>query len=98
MLGAVPPAWHPLVTAHVELLAGCLALLRPGATFGDLLEFIKGVQPGSGLTASIQLAGLGYGGDGPLVTSDFTSAGAHALPIKVGNSLALTPIIASADG
>ena len=97
LLGQIPVEWKPVIDAHKEVYEAGLAMIKPGATFGALHDFVGGVGARRGLKTVMQLQGCGYGDDGPLFTWRTANDHARDLPIEKGNVLIWKPLATSAD-
>jgi Xaa-Pro aminopeptidase len=68
LLGTIPDAWRPLVELQREVFEGGLALMKPGTSFAEMIDFVNGYGAGRGLRTEILMHGRGAGDDGPLLT------------------------------
>jgi len=97
VLGPLPEAWKPLVALQGELFQAGLARMKPGATFGDILDLADGLGSRRGLKTSIHLGGCGFG-DAPLLEPGDSLVGVRDLGIERGNAFVWKPVVTSADG
>ncbi len=72
-------------------------MIRPGATFGALRDLIHGLAGEHGIETVLQLAGCGYGDDGPLYSADTRSDRAKDLAMAAGNVFTFQPIAMTRD-
>lgn len=68
VLGPVPDAWRPVIDLQQEAYALGLELMRPGATFGELIEGVNDLGARRSMKAEVMLHSRGYGNDGPLIS------------------------------
>jgi Xaa-Pro dipeptidase len=68
VLGKIPVEFKPAIQLHSELYEAALAVMKPGNTFGELIDLTRGFGAGQGLASEIIMHGRGYGNDGPLMT------------------------------
>jgi Xaa-Pro aminopeptidase len=97
LLGPIPDAWKAAIELQLEAFEAGLAVMRPGATFGELIDCIAGVRRGD-LHAEVLLHGRGYGDDGPLITPRAKGDEIRNLHIEAGNAFVWKPTVVSADG
>jgi Xaa-Pro aminopeptidase len=97
LLGQIPVEWKPVIDAHKEIYEAGLAMIKPGATFGALGDFVNGFSARRGVEAVMQLQGCGYGDDGPLFTPRTGSGHLRDLAIEKGNVVIWKPLVISAD-
>jgi hypothetical protein len=71
--------------------------MRPGATFGDLIDRVEGLGRGD-LQARVLIHGRGLGDDGPLISPRAKGAAVRALRMEAGNAWVWKPTVSSADG
>jgi methionine aminopeptidase len=80
-----------------EVYEAGLAMIKPGATFGALADYINGIGANRGMKTVMQLHGCGYGDDGPLFSTRARGERARDLPMKAGNVFIWRPLAMSAD-
>lgn len=97
LLGKIPDAWKPVSELQKEVYDAGLAMIRPGTSFGELIDFTDGVGAKRGMKSAIQMHGCGYGDDGPLLNSKFRGAKVRDLRVEKSNSFVWKPIAMSAD-
>ncbi|MEA2640282.1 MAG: Xaa-Pro dipeptidase [Chloroflexota bacterium] len=97
VLGPMPESWKPVVDLQREAFETGLAHMRPGTTFGELIDAVNRLGR-SGMTVEAVLYGCGYGDDGPLVIGDAFRPEARDLHIEAGNAFVWKPTVISADG
>ena len=69
LLGPMPDAFKPLVDLQRQVWEAGLEMMKPGLTFGELLDFVAGFGRQHNVRASITMHGRGIGDDnGPLIT------------------------------
>jgi len=69
LLGKIPDEWKSVIALHNEVYEAGAAMIKPGATFGALSDFVNGFGAKRGMKTVMQLQGCGYGDDGPLFTA-----------------------------
>jgi Xaa-Pro aminopeptidase len=97
LLGKIPDEWKPVIALHKEVYEAGAAMIKPGATFGALSDFVNGFGAKRGMKTVMQLQGCGYGDDGPLFTAKAHSDRVRDLPIEKGNVFVWKPLALSAD-
>jgi Xaa-Pro dipeptidase len=98
LLGPVPEDWKPLIDLQRELWTESLAQLRPGTTFGEVLDFVNGWGPARGMKSGVTAHGRGLGNEGPIITPRTAGAGIRSVRLESGNCFVWKPTIATADG
>ncbi len=98
LLGRVPDDWKPVIDLQRETFELGLRLMKPGTTFGDLIDAIDGFGAKRGLRTSILMHGRGAGDDGPLLSPRVSGDKIRALRIEKGNAWIWKPTAHSADG
>jgi len=99
LLGPIPDDFRRLVDLQREVWEEGLAMMRPGLTFGELLEFVDGFGKDRGVRTSITMHGRGIGDDnGPLITPRATGEAIRSLRMEAGNVWVWKPSAHSADG
>jgi Xaa-Pro dipeptidase len=68
-----------------------VAAMRPGVTFGELLEACKATPQVAGWGASLILHGRGLGDEGPLITFPPYDPEVTARPLQEGNTFIIKP-------
>jgi Xaa-Pro aminopeptidase len=82
-----------------EVWESGLAMMRPGLTFGEIIDFTRDFGAKRGLPTSITMHGRGIGDDnGPLITPRATGEAIRDLRMEAGNVWVWKPAAASADG
>jgi Xaa-Pro dipeptidase len=76
--------------AAIEMFNRALAFMKPGVTFGELLQHCDGPAT-SGARARLTMHGRGAGDDGPLLTGGTVSERILRRPIEAGNVFILKP-------
>jgi methionine aminopeptidase len=97
LLGKIPEEWRPMIELQREVYDAGLAMVKPGATFGALSDFVTGFGAKRGMKTVMQLHGCGYGDDGPLLTKKTGGDRVRDLAIKQGNVFVWKPLAMSAD-
>ena len=97
VLGRVPEAWKAVIELHREIYEAGLARIKPGETFGTLIDLASALGAKRGMKAVARLHGCGYGDDGPLVTEKNSSDQARDLTIQRGNVFVWKPLVTSTD-
>jgi Xaa-Pro dipeptidase len=99
LLGPVPDTFKPLIDLQREVWEAGLAMMKPGLTFGELLDFVADFGKRRGLATSITMHGRGIGDDnGPLITPRAPGDAIRALRMEAGNVWIWKPSTYSADG
>jgi Xaa-Pro aminopeptidase len=97
LLGRTPDPWMPVIEAQREMFDGGLAIIKPGATFGALRDWIRAIGAKRGVKAVMQLHGCGYGDDGPLFSTRMLNQPLWDLPMEEGCAFVWKPAALSAD-
>lgn len=97
LLRPLPADWQPLVALQREVFETGLERLRPGTTFGELIDFTNGFSQRTGLKTAITLHGRGMGDDGPLITSRASGASIRDLTLQKGNAFVWKPYAQTPD-
>jgi len=97
VLGKVPEAWKPVIDLHREVYEAGFALMKPGASFGALIDLAADLAAKRRIKAVARLHGCGYGDDGPLLTEKGDVDRARDLTMNPGNAFVWRPVAASAD-
>src|ERR1041385_1626374 len=97
LLGKAPQNWQAVIALQREVYEAGLAMIKPGTTFGELSDFANTFGSSRGMQTAMQLAGCGYGDDGPLYPAMTRRARGRGIAISGGNALIWKPIAMSAD-
>jgi Xaa-Pro aminopeptidase len=98
VLGPIPDLYRSYVEMQRELFEGSLALLKPGATFGEVVDYILGYGKGRGVRSLVMIKGPGLGEDGPFgAPTTVIGPEARAVQFEAGNALVWKPTIYSED-
>lgn len=98
LLGPVPQEWKPLIELQRQLWHESLAVMRPGTSFGDVLDFIESFGPKHGVGTSVTCHSRGLGNEGPIVTPRTRGPNVREVQLERGNTFVWKPSIQSADG
>jgi Xaa-Pro dipeptidase len=98
LLGSVPDEWKPLIELQRQLWHESLALMRPGKSFGEMLDFIADFGPKHNVGTSLTCHSRGLGNEGPIVTPRTVGPNVREVQLERGNTFVWKPSIASADG
>lgn len=95
VFGDIPPLWRDMVAKHEQLWNESVALIRPGAFLGDLIDLCRSFSGSHGLNSSdILMHGRGYGNDGPLITpSDPPTHAMRSMQFEPGNVFVWKPTV-----
>jgi len=97
LLGKVPEIWQPIIALQREVYETGLSTIKPGTTFGALRDLINGLGGKHGSETALQLAGCGYGDDGPLCSAATQIDRARDLAMAAGNIFTFQPIAMTSD-
>jgi len=97
LLGKITEAWKPVIELQREIYEAGLALMKPGAPFGALIDLAVGLGEKRGMKGAAQLCGCGYGDDGPLLTEKGDGDRARDLTMEPGNAFVWKPAATTAD-
>ena len=97
LLGKIPDAWKSAIALQKEVFDAGLAVIKPGATFGALVDYVDGFGAKQNIKTVMQLHGCGYGDDGPLFTERQRNDRARDLPMRTGNVFVWKPLAVSLD-
>jgi Xaa-Pro aminopeptidase len=98
VLGPIPEAWKPVIELHKEVYEAGLESIKPGVSFGTLVDRVNGVDSRLGMKTLIQMHGCGYGDDGPVLNEKLSADRARELRIEKGNALVWKPVAMTSDG
>ncbi len=100
LLGPIPDAFKAVVELQRQVWEAGLAMMKPGLTFGELIDFTIGFGKRRGaIGTSITMHGRGIGDDnGPLITSRAPGDTIRDLRMEAGNVWVWKPSARSADG
>lgn len=93
--GDVPALWRRMVDLQRQLWVEGLAMIKPGAFLGDVIDHCRGFARTHGLNSSdVLMHGRGYGNDGPLITpSDPPTPRLRAFQFEPGNVFVWKPTV-----
>jgi hypothetical protein len=98
VLGPIPDLYRSYVEMQRELFEGSLALLKPGTTFGEIVDYILGYGQGRGVKSLVMIKGPGLGEEGPFAApTTSVRPEARAVRFQAGNALVWKPTIYSED-
>lgn len=97
LLGPIPAEWKPIIELQREVFDAGLEFMKPGTTFGELMDFVNGFGLGRGLKTLILMHGRGYGDDGPLLSPRARGETIRQLRIEKGNAFVWKPYAMSTD-
>jgi Xaa-Pro aminopeptidase len=97
VIGAIPDAWKPVVALQKEVYEAGLSIIKPGTSFGELVDFVNGFGATRGMKTMIQMHGCGYGDDGPLLNARFPGDRVRGLRIEKGNVFVWKPVAMTND-
>jgi len=97
LLGNIPEAWKPVIALHREIYEAGLAQIKPGASFGALVDLAADLAARRGMKAVARLHGCGYGDDGPLLTAKSSREALRNLAMEPGNAFVWKPVAMTAD-
>ena len=97
LLGPIPDAWRPVIDLQREVFEAGLERMKPGTTFGELIDFVNGYGARRGMKTLILMHGRGAGDDGPLLTPRALGENIRDLRIEKGNAWVWKPYAMSAD-
>jgi Xaa-Pro aminopeptidase len=69
LLGEIPEAWQPVIEVQGELYRTGLEVMRPGASFAELVQRVSDAAARHGLQSWSMMHSRGYGNDGPMVNT-----------------------------
>jgi Xaa-Pro aminopeptidase len=97
-LGRIPDEWRPAIDLQREVFDAGLKVMKPGATFGELIDFTNGFGAQRGMSTRITMHGRGNSDDGPLLTTRDVGSGIRELVIEKGTAWCWKPYGVTADG
>jgi Xaa-Pro aminopeptidase len=97
LLGRVPDDWKPVIELQREVFEAGLQFMKPGKTFGELIDFINGFGQRRGMKTLILMHGRGYGDDGPLLSPRLRGELVRDVRIEKGNAWVWKPYAMTAD-
>ncbi len=97
LLGPVPDPWRPAIELQREAFEAGLEVMRPGASFGELIDRVERIGRGD-LQARVLIHGRGLGDDGPLISPRAKGKAVRGLRMEAGNAWVWKPTVSSADG
>jgi Xaa-Pro dipeptidase len=90
-IGRAPAECQDAWKVATEAFDRAVAAMRPGVTFGELLEAVSATPKVEGWGASLILHGRGLGDEGPLVTFPPYDPEVIARPLQEGNTFIIKP-------
>jgi len=90
-LGNTPKDCEDAFKVAADSFERTVAAMRPGLTFGELLEATKATPPVAGWGANLILHGRGLGDEGPLLTFPPYDPEVIARPLQEGNTFIIKP-------
>lgn len=97
-LGSVPSEWTPAIEVQREVFEGGMEVMKPGTTFGELIDFTNGFGAKQGLRTRITMHGRGNSDDGPLLTGRDQGQAVRDLRLEKGNAFVWKPYGLTPDG
>ena len=97
LLGPIPAEWKPVIELQREVFAAGLEFMKPGTSFGELIDFINGFGHKRGMKTLTLMHGRGYGDDGPLISPRSRGESIRDVRIEKGNAWVWKPYAMSAD-
>jgi Xaa-Pro aminopeptidase len=97
LLGSVPETWQDIIALQREVYEAGWSMIKPGTTFGALCDLVNGLGGEHGIETALQLAGCGYGDDGPLYSAETRSDRTRDLAMAAGNVFTFQPIAMARD-
>lgn len=97
LLGRIPEEWKPVIELQRDVFETGLQLMKPGATFGELIDSINGFGQKRGMKSLILMHGRGYGDDGPLLSPRLRGEVVRDVRIEKGNAWVWKPYAMTAD-
>jgi Xaa-Pro aminopeptidase len=99
LLGAIPDAWRPVIEVQGELYRTGLEVMRPGASFAELVRRVSEKAERHGMQGWSMLHSRGYGNDGPLINNQSGQPiGAAGVEVQANTVWMWKPTALSADG
>ncbi|HZT07473.1 MAG TPA: M24 family metallopeptidase [Chloroflexota bacterium] len=92
-VGRVPDACRDAWKVAVESFERAVAAMRPGVTYGQLIEVCAATPRVSGWGARVVLHGRGLGDEGPLITTPPYPPGILERPLQEGNVFVIKPAV-----
>lgn len=96
-LGRIPDEWKPIIELQREVFDAGLEYMRPGVSFGDMIDYINGFSKKPGLKTLILMHGRGLGDDGPLLTPRSRGDAVRNMRIEKGNCWVWKPYAMTDD-
>ncbi|MGH2397532.1 MAG: M24 family metallopeptidase [bacterium] len=97
LLGHIPDEWKPVINLQREVFEAGLGFMRPGTSFGELIDFINSFGAKRGMKTLILMHGRGYGDDGPLLSPRLRGELVRDVRIEKGNAWVWKPYAMTAD-
>jgi hypothetical protein len=97
LLGPMPEDWKPVIDLQRQVFEEGLRYMKPGVSFGDLMDHINGFGAGKGGVTRILMSGRGMYDDGPLLTPRAGGAHVRDLELQRNNIFVWKPHAQSAD-
>ncbi len=92
-IGNVPDQCRDAWKVAVEAFERTVAAMKPGVTFGQMLEACAATPKVDGWEARLVLHGRGLGDEGPLITTPPYPPGIMERPLQEGNAFVIKPAI-----
>lgn len=98
-VGQVPAACRDAWKVAVESFERTLQAMKPGVTFGEMIEACAATPKVGGWSARLVLHGRGLGDDGPLITTPPYDPAIVERPLEAGNVFVIKPaVVRGGDG
>jgi len=98
LLGPIPDTWKPVIELQRDMFYAGMEFMKPGVTFGELIDFTNDMGRQRGMLSLILIHGRGHGNDGPLLTPQHRrEEHIRSVVVQKGNVWVWKPIAYSAD-
>jgi hypothetical protein len=98
LLGPIPEAYKPVIEVQREVWEQGLALLKPGTSFAELIDFVNDFGPKHSMRTGITMHGRGLGNEGPILTPRTVGEGIRDVRVEAGNTFVWKPSARTQDG
>jgi len=92
-VGRVPPDCEDSWKVAAEAFGRAVAAMKPGVTYGELIEAVAKTTSVKGWKARLVLHGRGLGDDGPLITTPPFDPAIIERPLQAGNVFVIKPSV-----
>ncbi|HZT09116.1 MAG TPA: M24 family metallopeptidase, partial [Chloroflexota bacterium] len=98
LLAPVPEAWKPVMEVQRAVWEQGLNVLKPGASFAEIIDFVNGFGARYGMKTGLTMHGRGYGNEGPIITPRLSGESIRDVRVEKNNTFVWKPQASTLDG